>query len=88
MDVEKTIQKLEKKIKDLEGQLTKVNDIEEIKKLQRAYGYYLEHWKVAEILDLFSKSPELTVKVHAGEFRGQKSVRRFSNSRKEEYTHI
>jgi SnoaL-like domain len=77
MDIEQTVKKMEARIKELEGQLQKVNDIEEIKKLQRAYGYYLEHWNVADILDLFSHSPELTVKVHAGEFRGWESVRRF-----------
>ena len=73
MDVEK----LEARIKYLEDKLERVEDIEAIKKLQRAYGYYLEHWCVEDILSLFSHSPEVVVKVHAGEFRGWESVRRF-----------
>ncbi len=73
MDVEK----LEERIKYLEDKLQRVEDIEAIKKLQRAYGYYLEHWCVEDILSLFSQSPEVVVKVHAGEFRGWESVRRF-----------
>lgn len=73
MDVEK----LEARIKYLEDKLKKVEDIEAIKKLQRAYGYYLEHWCVEDILSLFSQSPEVVVKVHAGEFRGPESIRRF-----------
>jgi len=73
MDVEK----LEARIKYLEDKLRKVEDIEAIKKLQRAYGYYLEHWCVEDILSLFSQSPEVVVKVHAGEFRGPESIRRF-----------
>ena len=30
-------------VKKLEIKLTRMEDIESIKKLQRAYGYYLEH---------------------------------------------
>ena len=71
------VEKLEARIKYLEDKLRKVEDIEAIKKLQRAYGYYLEHWCVEDILGLFSQSPEVVVKVHAGEFRGPESVRRF-----------
>ena len=73
MDVEK----MEARIQYLEDKLREVEDIEAIKKLQRAYGYYLEHWCVEDILSLFSTSPEVVVKVHAGEFRGPESVRRF-----------
>jgi hypothetical protein len=71
------VEKLEARIKELEDQLRTLQDIEAIKKLQRAYGYYLEHWRVNDIIGLFSKSPDIVVKVHAGEFRGQESVRRF-----------
>ena len=84
MDIEKTIEKMETRIKDLENQLGTLKDIEEIKKLQRAYGYYLEHWNVEDILALFSDSPEVNVKVHAGEFRGPESVRRFFYHGREE----
>jgi hypothetical protein len=66
MDVEQ----LEARIKELEAKVSIFQDIEAIKKLQRAYGYYLEHWRVANIFGLFSKRPEVVVKVHSGEFRG------------------
>jgi len=62
---------MEARIKELEAKVSIIQDIEAIKKLQRAYGYYLEHWRVNDILGLFSKSPDIVVKVHAGEFRGQ-----------------
>jgi len=71
------VAELEARIKDLEDQFKRIQDIEEIKKLQRAYGYYLEHWMAEDVIDLFSDSPEVTVIVRAGEFRGKESVKRF-----------
>ena len=41
--VEKRIVALEQKVKTQEIQLTILKDIEAIKKLQKAYGYYVEH---------------------------------------------
>jgi hypothetical protein len=75
MNVEKTIEKLEARINELEIQVGTLRDVEAIKKLQRAYGYYLEHWRTADIVELFSKSPEVCVKANAGEFRGPESVK-------------
>lgn len=71
------VDELEARIKILEDQLRTVQDIEDIKKLQRAYGYYLEHWMAEDVIDLFSDSPDVTVKVFAGEFRGKESIKRF-----------
>jgi Fic family protein len=70
MNVEKTIEKLNVRINELETQVRTLKDIEEIKKLQRAYGYYVEQWNSKEIFKLFSKNPEVSVKANAGEFRG------------------
>ena len=72
-----TVEELEVRIKDLEDQLKRVQDAEENKKLQRAYGYYLEHLMEEDVIELFSDSPEVTVIVRAGEFRGKESVKRF-----------
>jgi len=36
----------------MQARLTRLEDIEAIKKLQRAYGYYLEHWQEDQIIDL------------------------------------
>jgi len=35
-------------------------DIEAIKKLQRAYGYYLEHWQEDQIIDLWSPTATMS----------------------------
>ena len=38
------VEALEVRVKELESQLRTVQDIQDIEKLQRIYGYYLEHW--------------------------------------------
>ncbi|MEM2424931.1 MAG: nuclear transport factor 2 family protein [Candidatus Bathyarchaeia archaeon] len=76
-ELEVKIKKLEEKVETLEKQVQMLQDIEEIKRLQRAYGYYLERWLVDDLLDLFSDSPEATLKIALGTFIGKESIKRF-----------
>lgn len=71
------VNELNAKVKMLEQRLQILEDTEAIKKLQRAYGYYLEHWMAEDLIDLFSDSPESTLKIAAGEYRGKEAIRRF-----------
>lgn len=70
---------LEERIKSLENEVIKLRDIEEIKTLQKAYGYYLEHWMSREVIDLFSDGPDVSVTFAAGTFLGIEGVKRFFN---------
>jgi hypothetical protein len=70
---------MEARIKTLESQVRKLNDIEEIQRLQKAYGYYLEHWMNEEIMDLFADSPDL---VFNGAEGGKPELRKFFKSLK------
>ncbi len=72
-----TVEELEAKVKMLENKVRTLEDIEAIKKLQRAYGYYLEHWMAEDLIDLFSDSPEASLRIAAGEYRGKDSILRF-----------
>jgi hypothetical protein len=72
-----TVKELEAKIKTLEAKIRTLEDIEEIKKLQRAYGFYLEHWMAEDIIDLFSDSPDSVLMVAAGHYRGKENIRDF-----------
>jgi hypothetical protein len=82
VDLEVKVKKLETQqkksrliIKQLEARITQAEDIEAIKKLQRAYGFYLEHWQEDELIDLFSKRDDVTVEINdSGEFRGAEGV--------------
>jgi hypothetical protein len=62
---------MESRIKELEKQVGTLRDIEDIQRLQKSYGYYLQHWMYEEIIDLFSDSPDtvLNIMVSPPEYR-------------------
>jgi hypothetical protein len=63
------LEELEAKVKVLEDKVRTLEDIEEIKKLQKIYGYYLDNQMIDEIIDLFSddtESIEFSNKVYLG----------------------
>jgi hypothetical protein len=68
---------MEAKIKNLEARLQAVEDTEEIKKLQRAYGYYLEHWMAEDIIDCFADGEDTELLVAAGHYVGKENIRDF-----------
>jgi hypothetical protein len=68
---------LEHQIKDQEKKLTRLEDIEAIKKLQKAYGYYVERMMHQEIIDCFSDSPEVTLNWLEGQWLGKTGVKRY-----------
>jgi hypothetical protein len=82
--LEETVAQLVKKekksartIKKLEARVIKAEDIEAIKKLQRAYGFYLEHWEGDELMGLFSTRDDVTIEINTGgEFKGPEGVKK------------
>jgi hypothetical protein len=72
-----TVEELEARVRTLENQIRTLQDIEEIKKLQRAFGFYLEHWMAEDIIDLFADDPDTALSVATGEFRGKEKIRLF-----------
>jgi hypothetical protein len=75
--LEKLVQKQGKHIENLEKKLTRLEDIEAIKRLQKAYGYYVEHWMYEEIIDCFSDGPGVYLNWIEGVWKGKKGVRRY-----------
>jgi hypothetical protein len=70
-------EEMEAKIKSLETELRTVRDIQEIERLQRIYGFYLEHWMAREIVDLFSDGPDVALEWPEGSYNGKASVERY-----------
>lgn len=72
-----TLEAMEARIRLLEDEVRTLKDIREIEILQRAYGYYLEHWMSEEVIDCFADSPEVTLSLYEGTWLGKEGVRRY-----------
>jgi hypothetical protein len=71
------IEELEARVKELEKQVKTIQDIESIKKLQRAYGYYIEHMMSQEIIDCFADGPGVELSLLEGTYLGKDGVKRY-----------
>ena len=74
------VRALTEKVEKLAAKLQTIEDVEQIKKLQRAYGYYLEHWQEEELVGLFSHSPEVSLEINdGGLYQGFEAVKNSFN---------
>ncbi len=80
------IQAMEARIKELENKVRILDDLEAIKRLQRSYGYYIEHWMYEEIIDLFSDRPDTELNIMVGIYQGKEGVRRYFEGEKNRNT--
>ena len=79
-ELEKRFLALEKTNEELKTRLTAAEDIEAIKKLQGAYGYYLEHWQEDDLVGLFSHNPEVALEINdGGLYKGFEAVKNSFN---------
>lgn len=82
--LETKVKSLENEVTDLKNQLQVLRDIEDIKRLQCAYGYYLERWMGEEIIDCFSKSPEVSGTFVEGTYNGPEGIRAYFGKTREQ----
>ena len=73
------LEELEAQVESLKKEVTKLKDIEAINILQKAYGYYLEHWMSQEVIDLFADGPDVALTLGAGTYVGKEGVIRYFN---------
>jgi hypothetical protein len=66
---------VEERIQALENEVQRLKDIDEIKNLQCAYNYYLEHWMVKEVVDCFADGPGVALDFPEGTYLGKDRVR-------------
>ncbi len=72
-----TAKELEAKVAAMEKELTRLKDIEAIRKLEHAYSYYLVMWMLDEIIDLFSERDDTMLEWPEGTFYGKDGLKRF-----------
>jgi len=71
------IDALEAQLKNQENKLRMFEDIAAIERLQKAYGYYLEHWMSEEVIDCFSDAPDVTLKLYEGTYLGKEGLKKY-----------
>jgi hypothetical protein len=76
-ELEAKVDTLEKQVRTQAKELTILKDIEAIKKLQKAYGYYVEHMMYQEIVDCFSDSPDVVLNWLEGQWLGKEGVKKY-----------
>ena len=75
--LETQVKAQEKLISAQAKQLAILEDIEAIKRLQKAYGYYVEHMMHQEIIDCFADSPDVVLDWLEGKYLGKEGARRY-----------
>ena len=72
-----TIEELASKVEAMQKEIMTLKDIEAIRVLENAYGYYLINFMNQELIDCFSDSPDTTLEWPEGTFLGKDGVKRF-----------
>ncbi|NMN06922.1 MULTISPECIES: nuclear transport factor 2 family protein [unclassified Novosphingobium] len=65
---------LEQRLADLEARVTQIEDVNAIRRLQWAYGYYIDYNRPEEVAGLFAKDG--AVVFLSGEYRGYEGIMR------------
>jgi hypothetical protein len=83
----KSADKLKAQVKKLEKEVQTLKDIEAINRLQRAYGYYVEHMMGQEIIDCFSTSEGVYLEWIEGRYNGQAGLHRYFAKMRDTFNH-
>ena len=65
---------LARQVEQLANEVGRLNDVQAVRKLQHAYGYYLDKCLYDEVVDLFAADGE--VRFMGGAFKGKQGLRR------------
>lgn len=69
---------LERRLGELEREISLLEDVKAIKRLQRAYGYYLDEGLGDELADLFADAPDTTAEYgQGGVYVGKARIREY-----------
>jgi len=72
-----TAESLEARVEAMDKELTRLRDIEAIRRVEHAYNWYLVMWMHDEITDLFTDREDTTLEWPEGTFLGKEGVNRF-----------
>jgi len=70
-------EEMEARLKALEKRVSILDDINEVKRLQRVYSYYVQHMMRDEIADCFADHPDVRLHWLEGTWLGKEGVKRY-----------
>lgn len=73
----RSVEAMKARIEHLEARLKQLESIEEIKKLQRAYGYYVDYKLWDEVTELFAGEGAAVEIANSGVFNGKERIRTY-----------
>jgi hypothetical protein len=75
--IKSQVSRLKGQLKRQREQIQRFQDVEEIERLQKAYGYYLEHWMSQEVIDCFAEGEGVELRLYEGTWLGKDGVKRY-----------
>jgi len=75
--LEKQISTLTEQLNNKGKEIQELRDIEDIKKLQAAYAYYLENCMGQDVIDCFSNDPGVSGTFVEGTYKGPEGIKRY-----------
>ncbi len=76
------VKSVEARLSELEKKVRILDDLEAIKKLQKYYGYFIEHWMYEDIIDCFADDPDTELNILVGAYVGKEGIRRYFEGEK------
>src|SRR5208283_3026836 len=64
-------------LKELQARITRLEDIKQIERLQKIFGYYQDYGEWQKIVDLFSDNDPSVEEADRGVYKGKESVKRY-----------
>ncbi len=64
-------------LEELQARITRLDDVKQIERLQRIYGYYQDYGEWQKVVDLFTDDDPSVEESDRGVYRGKESVRRY-----------
>jgi len=74
--MEQALSELKQEVASLKGEVSRLRDESEIRKLHHKYGFYIDKCLYEEVVDLFSDSPDAFVEFLGGRYRRKEGVAR------------
>ena len=75
MSLEQTIAQMQQQMSDMQREITRLNDAAEVRKLHHKYGYFIDHCRYDETVDLFDEE-EGEVYFLNGVYKGRAGITR------------